>query len=390
LLQSPKISVIAMNKTKATVLLLVLIFSFFPVFALGAEPTIGAKAAVLIDTEEGQLLWERNKDLVLPPASTTKILTAVLGFELGNLESICFVSDKAASVGEASLYLRPGEKLRLKELLTGALMRSGNDACVAIAENVAGSEGLFVQWMNLKAQTLGGSYSCFRNTNGLPDKKHVVTAYELALISRYAMHNEAFAQVVGKRFATIGAGASKRYLKNTNKLLWQFPGCIGIKTGTTVAAGQCLVSAVDRDGERYIAVVLNSPDRYGDSKRLLDYGINHFSRRKLLNAGQVVVRIPVQNGTAPEVPGVVLQDEIIIWPDDAGEKPKLVACFPEHISAPVTAGESIGHIDIMDKQGRLMKRVNVATGCDVSRLSLFGKFLDQFLDRLKWLGGGKN
>lgn len=354
------------NKRNVIFFLSVLLFYIhisLPVLA--QEPAIQAKAAVLMDLETGQVLWEKNGAMEMPPASTTKVLTGILAYDMGDLDKICTISPKAAAVGEASLHLRAGEKLSLYELLNGALICSGNDACVAIAESVSGTEGLFVHWMNIKGQILGAKNSNFINTNGLPAPNHLVSAYDLALISRYAMHRQEFSSVVKKRFEVIGEGASKRYLKNTNKLLWNYAFCIGVKTGTTDAAGPCLVSAAEKEGNKYLSVVLNSPDRYGDSYRLLEYGLNHFSHTTVYRKGDLVGSVKVNHGTKPNVGAEIALDETIVQSISDSSALRKRYYLQEEIAAPIREGQSLGHIAFYDNKNHLISTINVTAMEDI-------------------------
>lgn len=363
-----------MNKKAFFIILFVILANPYRIWAV--EPQISAKAAVLLDYETGQVLWGKNSQQSLPPASTTKILTAILAYDMGKVTKECLISPKASSIGEASLNLRSGEVITLEDLLKGALMRSGNDACVAIAENVAGSEGLFVKWMNLKAELLGGNNSHFINTNGLPAPEHTTTVYDLAMICRYAMHNTQFSSVVSTRFDVIGSGGSKRYLKNTNKLLWKYPWAIGVKTGTTNEAGKCLVAAAEKEGKRYIAVVLNSMDRYGESQRILEYGINNFSDVTIFNAGEIIKKIPVINGMEKEIGGIILSKEITTIPNHLVNKIKINTHIVEKVSAPIKKGQSLGHIDVTNEKGKIISKINVVADKSVpqKKFSLFKYF----------------
>lgn len=238
-----------------------------------AELKVLADAAILMNVETGEIIYQKNAFIKKPPASTTKILTALLVIEKGELDQVITVSNNAASVGEASLNLFSGDKLTLENVLHGALLRSANDACVALAEAIAPSEEEFVNLMNLKAKILGAEQTTFYNTNGLPHQKHLTSAYDLAQITRYALNNPVFTSIVSKKYYTVTWEEStrKRLIKNTNKLLWSYPYAIGVKTGTTVKAGKCLVAAARSEDKEMIAVVLNTPDRFGDAQRLLDF-----------------------------------------------------------------------------------------------------------------------
>jgi len=259
-----------------------------------AQPQVTADAAVLMDAVSGQVLWSKNGAAPLPPASTCKVLTAILALDMAEMTEETVISANAAAVGESSIYLRAGEILTLQDLLYGALLRSGNDACYAIGEQIAGTEPLFVHWLNIKAQTLGAFTANYQNTNGLPAENHVISAADLAAVTRYALADAEFAQIVGTRYADIGSGGSARSLTNTNKLLWRDDAIIGVKTGTTNAAGNCLVAAREDADSRLISVVFHSADRYRDSMALLNWGAENYRSLQLFAAGDTVAAVPHQ------------------------------------------------------------------------------------------------
>lgn len=269
---------------KRLVILLIYLAGIFygagSVYAL--QPSVQAPYAILVDGETGEVLYQKNAWQRRPPASTTKILTGILALEIGQPHAIISVSRNAAAVGEASIGLTAGDCLSVMELVHGALLKSGNDACVALAESLCPSEEEFINLMNLKAKTLGALQTSFYNTNGLPHQKHLTTAYDLAAIARYAMKNPAFAEIVGKKYYSITWLEPRRslYVKNTNKLLWNCQWAIGVKTGTTDKAGKCLVAAGRYYDKSMIAVLLNSPDRFNDAKRLLEYGFRENGRKE--------------------------------------------------------------------------------------------------------------
>ncbi|MCR4962576.1 MAG: serine hydrolase [Firmicutes bacterium] len=265
--------------------------------AVIAPENIAAGAAVLWEATSGRLLWGRQPDAPLPPASTSKILTAVTVLDTADIRETARVSAKAAAVGESSIHLRQGERLQVEELLAGALMRSGNDACVALAEHTAGRESLFIDWLNVKAKTLGIYNAHLANSNGLPAENHLISAAALAKIAAYALQNETFAQIVSSKYRDIGSGGSFRRLRNTNKLLWQDDRVDGVKTGTTEAAGSCLIASRRQGRAHFISVVLHSPDRYGESLALLDYGAGHYQLGRLFAAGETVALLPLDGGS---------------------------------------------------------------------------------------------
>ena len=328
----------------------------FPGQAHAAVPTIGAKAGIVIDIDSGAVLWEKNPDQALCPASTTKVLTAILALDMMEPGAICYVSPEAAAIGESSIYLRPGEQFYLDQLLTGALVKSGNDACFAIAENVAGSEPLFVHWMNWKGELLGATKATLYNTNGLPHENHMMSARDLAMIGRYAMHNKSFADKVKIKSTVIqDLGGNERYLKNTNKLLWEDENVIGVKTGTTDAAGPCLVSAMEKDGRRVLAVVLNSPDRFWESHALLNYGIDEFTNISLCEAGDIMTYLPID----PWLVGIAAGDGIFTVPKYKLKTLETEWIFAEPMELPIASGEPVGYMVVKDDKGKIWGRIDI-------------------------------
>jgi len=259
--------------------ILVLLFIFVRA-TLSQDLPVTAKSALLADAETGEILWQRNPDLRCYPASLTKIMTAVLVLERGNLEDWVTVPKEAAFTGESSMALKEGERVQLKDLLNAILVRSANDACVAAAIHLAGSVEKFVEWMNEKAKELGMTNTHFVNPHGLHHPQHFTTARDLLTLTRYALQNPTFRSIVSQReiiVAPTNKSALRRY-RNRNKLLELYPGCDGVKTGYTIPAGKCLVASATRNGWQLIAIVLGSQDHFADCATLLDYGsINFFS-----------------------------------------------------------------------------------------------------------------
>lgn len=262
-------------KKKSMICIMVLVLVMVPRVAM-AEPKITAEAAILIDGVTGEILYEKNAFQQRPPASLTKVMTGMLAIELGDLKKTVQVSEKAAHTGGSRLNLITGETIDLENLLYGALLKSGNDACVAIGEEIGrGDEMQFVALMNLKAKLLGCGQTNFMNTNGLPDPNHYSTAYDLSLMARAALQNPIFATIVQTQYHTVQWKNNRQVMiKNTNRLLQFYSGAIGVKTGTTNAAGQCLIAAAERGQRQLIVVVLKSSNRFLDSTILLDYGFS--------------------------------------------------------------------------------------------------------------------
>lgn len=250
-------------------------------------PQSTAAGVALVEARSGTVLLSVNGNEPLPPASTGKILTALLALDLvEDLDRSYTISPAAAAVEESSIDLQAGEELSLAELLRGALVHSGNDACYAIGEAVAGSERLFVHWLNMKAAVLGAYSAHLCNTNGLPAEGHVISPEDLAMVAATAMQNPFFAETVCQKSTSLGEGERYRSFSNTNKLLWQDEHIVGVKTGTTDAAGACLVAAYADGAALFLSVVLDSPDRYGESLSLLQYAADRYALLDLAEAGQ--------------------------------------------------------------------------------------------------------
>lgn len=234
---------------------------------LGQPPALTAASAVAVDLDSGQTLYVYEPGASRPPASTVKVMTALVVLQHADIGDAVVVSAKAAATGGSRMGLIAGESLTVLDLLYGLLLPSGNDAAVALAEHVAGDEASFVALMNEAAGTLGLSGTHFANPHGLDDAQQVASAIDLAAITKAALAYPVFAQIVATPQATIAG----RALTNTNELLGSYPNADGIKTGTTDAAGECLIASTSRAGHRLLAVVLGSRDRYADARALLDY-----------------------------------------------------------------------------------------------------------------------
>lgn len=236
-------------------------------------PPLEAQAAVLMDANSKEVLFEKNAGQRMYPASTTKIMTFLLAQKLGSPESIVTVSSSAAGCEGSSLEVSRGDRIKLRELLYGLMLVSGNDAAEAVAEHIAGSVPAFARRMNQEAVAIGARSTNFVNPHGLPNPKHYTTAHDLALITASAMKQPDFYKVTGTKTATIAfLNGNTRQIKNTNKLLGNYPGITGGKTGYTQAAGDCLVVTAKRGGVELIAVVLNDDERWEDAKNLFDFG----------------------------------------------------------------------------------------------------------------------
>ena len=338
-------------------------------------PDITADAAVVLDARTGSILYGRCLYQERPPASTTKILTAIIALEKGRLGDIVTISPKAGYTEGSSIYLRPGEKLTLEELMWGALLESGNDACVAIAEHLAGSEEDFSELQNRKAKAIGAWDTHFVNPHGLSDPKHYTTAYDLGTMARYSLRNSKFQKIVRSQEKIPERLGETRSFFSTNRLLWSYSGCDGVKTGTTEAAGQCLVASASRGGRQLVAVVLHSDDRWKDAAALLDYGFSHTKLLKLASAGQVTY-FPLEYGLKTVLTARAASDLYVVVPANMAEQLNTLWLPLSDLKAPVGYGEKVGEVQVWI-QGKLIARTNLVSASNIPSRTLLNVLLWQ-------------
>jgi len=277
------------------------------VWAFSPDDDLSARALLLMDAKTGKILYQKNAHLPLPPASTTKVLTAVLTLESQKRSSDRLVVSKAATrVPASKLYLKPGQTVSIEDLLYGVLLASANDASVVLAEGIGGSVERFAEIMTKKAHDVGAINTHFSNPHGLTAADHYSTAHDLALIFRYAMKNPTFRQIVHTKMSSVrslspGKKSARTRLisvRNHNRLLWNYDGALGGKTGYTFAAQKCYVGAVERNGVTLIVSLLGSRDLWGDTKRLLEYGFNNYQALNTL--GPAVARSMTAERATPD------------------------------------------------------------------------------------------
>ena len=297
-----------------------------------AEPSIRAQSAILMDAESGRVLYELDADTRSRIASTTKIMTGLLACETLALDAEYAVPAEAVGIEGSSMYLRAGERVTGRELLYGLMLRSGNDAAVALAILCDGSVERFAARMNARAAKLGMENTHFQNPNGLDEEGHFSTARDLARLARAAMKNPDFREAAGTKNASFG----QRALTNHNKLLWSYPGANGVKTGYTRAAGRILVSSAERGGRLLIAVTICDPDDWNDHAKLLDYGFSAFEKHTFLSAGEAVGTVPVVGGTKESVNAV--SGGTLSWPLRPEEQTERRVHLPRLTFAPVLPG----------------------------------------------------
>lgn len=335
---------------------------FFPFSSAAAAkgPDTQAVCAVLLEAGSGKVLYAKAAHERRPMASTTKVMTAIVVLEHCALSDIVTVTKDAYGTEGSSIYLELGEQMSVEDLLYGLMLASGNDAAVALAVHVAGSVEGFAELMNAKAREIGALNTNFVTPNGLPNDEHYTTAYDLALISAYALKNPAFQTVVGTTYHRTASGSMQRTFKNKNKLLWQYEGGIGLKTGYTKAAGRCLAFAAQRDGMQLVGVVLNCSDMFNDAMRILDYGFDNYEMAKAVGAGDVIARARVAAGVKNVLELVAPEDIIVPVEKGAGVALQSRVVIDEGIRAPVSAGDRLGSLELYDGNKLIAVRPLVA------------------------------
>ncbi len=314
-------------------------------------PEVTAKAAIVIDGVTGQVLYAKNPHMRLPQASTTKMMAAIVALEKGRMDDIVVVSKKSADINGSSIYLEPGERLTFEQLLYGMMLNSGNDATDAVAQYVSGDTDQFVALMNQKAAALGLKNTHYANPHGLPAADHYSSAYDMAMIARYALANPTFATIAATKTKELPGNKriEHRLLVNHNKLLRYFPGAWGGKTGYTSVAGKCFVGSAKRDGRYVIEAILSDPDCWRDAENLLNYGIDGFTSEPIAGAGQRVANVSVMGGSQRQVPAI-LKEAIALSVPKGGAKPEVQASFrvADKVQAPVKAGQVLGSYELRD------------------------------------------
>lgn len=357
---------------------------------LAKTPVMHGRASLLMDGLTGQVLFQQNGIDHNFPASTTKLLTALVAVEHGRLDQVIKVSAKAIDQApdSSSCYLDLGEEQRLEYLLYGLLLASGNDCAVAIAEGVSGGKPEeFVGWMNETARRVGATRSNFTNPHGLHDPNHFTTALDLALIARSALSNPTVLKIAGTREFNWPGKSNGTYY-NHNALLFTYDGTIGGKTGFTEEARLTLVSAAQRSGRVLIGVVMgvdSKANQYNDLAALLNYGFDEFEQKVVVSAGSYQGNAPVISGKK-ETTAVVAQDSMVISVQK-GNEPKITLgrSLDDNITAPVQAGQKLGVLEVWEGE-KLVGTVPVTASESVqARPPILETALHWLISFLKWI-----
>lgn len=337
------------------IFLMFLLFLFSAVTVFAAEPNVHAQGAALIDGKTGRLLWGRNAEEPMAMASTTKIMTAILVLEKCELDEIVTVSKNAACQPEVHMHLKEGEQWKAGDLLSAMMLRSYNDAAVALAEHVSGSVENFCMKMTEKAKKIGAEDTVFGSPNGLDshltDDKHHSTAYDMALITAYALQNEIFREIIVKSEINIASldGKHNCNVTNADRFLREYDGAIGVKTGYTNKAGHCFVGAAERGEVLLISAVLGSgwgsegkEQKWKDTKALMNYGFETFLPYEALKKGDVFGKVKITDSPKETVETVLSEGYIALFSEEEKEKLRVETNLPEKTAAPVQKGEKMG------------------------------------------------
>ena len=348
-----------------------------------AAPTLGAKSFLLMDFNSGRFLAEKNIDERLEPASLTKMMTAYIVYDelaKGNLskEDSTTISEKAWRMGGSRMFIEVGKQVKIDDLVRGLIVQSGNDASVALAEAVAGSEEQFADLMNNYAGKLGMSGSQFTNATGLPHENHYTTARDMGLLAQALIRDfpEEYKLYAEREFTFNGI---QQY--NRNKLLWRDKTVDGIKTGHTEAAGYCLVASALRDDMRIISVLLGSNSersRASESQSLLEYGFRFFKTQRLYAGAQELDSPRVWKGAVDNLSLGVAEDLFVTVPRDQQSTLKTALTYSDDIIAPIAAGQVLGTLTVTSGEDVIAERPLVALAA-VEEGSIFQRAMDTVL-----------
>lgn len=372
-----------MIKKLSLALIIAIIFTAIPVFSVDVnavtEETITAPSAVLMETSSGKILFEKNPHEQRPCASITKVMTMLLVCEaIDNgklsLDDTITASAHAASMGGSDIWLEEGETMSANDMIKATVVASANDAAVALAEHLCGSEEVFVQKMNEKANQLGMKDTVFKNCNGLDEDGHITSAYDVAVMSRELMKHEIIFDYTSIWLDNLRDG--KTQIVNTNKLLKTYKGITGLKTGTTNDAGCCMAASATRGDMSLVAVVLScnsGKERFSDAAALLDYGFANFSVTQLKAPEDLPKTIKVENGMQKNIGIGCDINSSIVLDKNSGSKIVSKIDLPESIEAPVASGQKLGTVTY-SLDGKAVKSFEITALQDAEKISFASVF----------------
>lgn len=371
-------------------LLLSIIFMFVPITikAETVDLAPNATSAIIIEASTGTIIYNKNEHEKLAPASMTKMMGLLLimeQIEKGNLkwDEKVTASANASSMGGSQIFLETGEQMTVEELVKGISIASGNDAMVAMAERIAGTEEAFVELMNKKASELGLKNTNFKNCTGLDAENHYSSANDMALIAKELVKHDKILEFSGTYEDYIREGTDKSFwLVNTNKLVRFYQGVDGLKTGYTTTAGYCLTATAKKDGMRIITVVMNEPDsatRNSETTAMLDYGFNMYGMEQLLNKDNVLGKIKVDLGEKEYVEVVPKEEVNILNNKNSNKRNVTYNVELNNVKAPIAVGDTVGKINVIENNKTIMT-VDVTVKENVDKANIFISYLRNLKD----------
>ena len=385
-----------MKKIGALLLIMTISFTLFGNMVVAhelVESDVRAMGAVLMDGKTGRVLWGKNEDVKLAMASTTKIMTALVALENGDMNSTVKASKRAAMAPKMHMGLSAGEEFKLSDLLLALMLESSNDAAVAIAEHISGSVEGFCAMMTWKAHSIGAVDTMFETPSGLDSDNHFSTAHDLALITRYALDNPDFVRLINTREASFTSSLRTYSFVNKNRLLREFDGANGVKTGFTGKAGQCFVGACKRGDMQLISVVLASgwgdggrEQKWRDTKAILNYGFDNYRYEQVVAANQPAGTIAIERSKTLQM-DTVLSRELNL-PLSKQERDSIVIDInmPAALRAPIEVGQGVGSAKVFI-MGELVEEIPITAVSSAARHDLKTS-LERVLDT--WLEMGTN
>lgn len=381
------------NRKYISFYLSVLIF-LLPISKSFAESKldIDAKSAILIDSSSGEIIYEKKAHERLHPASITKIMVLLLSIESIekneiNLEDEVTISANAAGMGGSQIYLEEGEVQSVEELLTAICLRSANDASVAMAEYISGSEESFINKMNERAKELGMKNTSFKNATGLHAENHYTSAYDISIMARELLKYPKIHEWLTIWMKEMKVGKDKEIVQglvNTNRLIKEYEGANGIKTGSTQDAGFCLAASAERGNLKLISVVLGcetSKIRFDESKKLLDYGFSNYDSVTIGRKNDIIDKVVVQKGNVEKADVVLERDAYILLPKDSKAKVEKEIILPKSINAPVDKGKKAGEM-VLSVDGKEIQKINLLIDNTIDKAgfkNMFKKSFNKFL-----------
>ena len=357
----------------------------------GLNLASNAKSAIMVETSTGKVIYEKNVDEQLPMASMTKMMTLLLimeNIESGNLkwDEMVTTSEHAASMGGSQIFLEVGEKMSVRDLVKGICIGSGNDAAVAMAERIGGTEEEFVKMMNNRARDLGLVNTNFVNACGLDDDNHYSSAKDMAVIARELVKHDEILEYTGTYEDYLRKDTDNSFwLVNTNKLVRYYQGVDGLKTGYTSNSGYCITTTAKRNNLRFITVVMGEPSssiRNSETTAMLDYGFNTYQIDTLVNKNKLLSKVKVNMGVDEEV-DIVSSEDINILNSKVGNKRNVsYEVKLDNIKAPVKVGDVVGKINIIE-DGKVIMEVNATVKNNVDKANIFIVYYRGLMDMLK-------